>query len=123
MAFVARHRDGRTRGHYEDGNSLRLRPAHVARHAEAPGNLVHGSFDTHTVRVQFGSIEDDALVENARLRVRVLLGGDDAASVAEERLRERRDDAFAIRPMHQEDRLRLGDAGHGAGLGPNSVQA
>ena len=50
-AFVARHRDGRTRGHYEDGNSRRLRPAHVARHAEAPGNLVHGSLDADAVRV------------------------------------------------------------------------
>ena len=50
-AFVARHRDGRTRGHYEDGNSLRLRPAHLARHPEAPGHLVHGSLDADAVRV------------------------------------------------------------------------
>ena len=50
-AFVTRHRDGRARERYEDGNSLRLRPAHLARHPEAPGHLVHGSLDADAVRV------------------------------------------------------------------------
>ena len=52
------------------------------------------------------------LIEHARFRVRVLLGGDDAAAVAEERLAECGDDAFTIRPMHQEDGLGFRNAGH-----------
>jgi hypothetical protein len=62
--------------------------------------------------VQFGSVEDDPLIEDARFRIGMLLGGDDAASVAKERLRERGDDALAIRPMHQEDGLGFRNARH-----------
>ena len=60
-------------------------------------HLVDAALEAHAVRVQFRGVEDDPLIEDARFRVGVLLGRHDAAAVAEERLRERGDDAFAVR--------------------------
>ena len=58
---------------HEDGNSLRLGPAHLARHAEAAGDLLDAALEAHAVRVQFRGVEDDALIEDARFLVRMLL--------------------------------------------------
>ena len=97
----------------EDRDALRLRPADLARHPEAPGHLLDAALEAHAVRVQLRGVKHNPLIEDARFHVRVLLGGHDAAAVAEERLAERGDDAFAVRAVDQEDRLRFGDAGHG----------
>ncbi len=54
-------------------DALRLGPAHLARHAEAPGHFLDAALEAHAVRVQFRGVEDDALIEDARFLVRMLL--------------------------------------------------
>ena len=81
----------------EDRDALAARGvAQPPGHAQAPGHLRDRGLEARAVGAQLGGVEVDALEEDPRDGVGVLVGVEDVGAVPVEELGERRDDAALV---------------------------
>jgi hypothetical protein len=90
-----------------------IRPGEAPGHREARGDLGERALERQAVGEQLGDVEVDALEEEARLRVGVLVGLEDVGAVPVKDLGQRGDDPAAVGAADEQRRGLGGARGHG----------